>query len=79
MKGKILMKIKKKGYGILKAATILFTVMAISTLIPQSSVSKPCMLGYMAHCTWIPISTVICFALAGIICSIRRKKFTEKG
>jgi hypothetical protein len=67
------MKNKKKGYGILLACTILFTLMAISTVVPQASASKVCMLGYKAHCTFTPVSTFVCLFLAGSICAIRKR------
>ncbi|HCL00738.1 MAG TPA: hypothetical protein DHW42_11620 [Candidatus Marinimicrobia bacterium] len=70
------MKHRKKGYSYLIALTIIFILAAISTLIPQTSASKACMLGYYAHCTWTPISTIICVLLAGVTCSIRKRKFT---
>lgn len=71
------MKTRKKGYGIFLILTILFTLAAISTLLPQASVSKSCLLGYKAHCSFTPISTIICVLLTGLICKIRKKKFTE--
>ena len=70
------MKYRKKGYGWLLILTIIFTSAAISTLYPQASASKACMLGYYAHCTFTPFSTIICILLAGITCSIRKRKST---
>lgn len=69
------MKTKKKGYKLLLFITLLFTLCAISTLIPTEQVSKVSMLGYKAHCSYTPISTIICLALAGGTCIIRKKKF----
>jgi hypothetical protein len=69
---------KKKGYGILKVFTVLITLSAISTLLPQESVSKVCYLGYKAHCTFTPFSTVISLLVAGALCIIRKRGFTEK-
>lgn len=71
------MKTREKGYGLSLIISILLTLAAISTLLPQASVSKQCMLGYKAHCSLTPISTVICLLLAGVACKIRKKKFTE--
>lgn len=71
------MRIKKRGYGLLLNITILFTIAAISTLIPSTNASKACSLGYKALCSFTPISTVICIALAGIACIIRKRVFTE--
>lgn len=45
---------------------IVFVVLGISTLIPASA-SKPSLLGYYAHCSFTPVSTAICFVLAGLI------------
>ncbi|MBN2000163.1 hypothetical protein JW935_21620 [candidate division KSB1 bacterium] len=70
------MKQKKKGYGLLMILTIIFTLGIISTLIPQATASKNCLLGYKAHCTFTPISTLFCIILAGAICKIRKTKFT---
>jgi len=64
------MKYRKKGYG------WLFTSAAISTLFPQSSAGKACIPGYYAHCIFTPFSTIICILLAGLTCSIRKRKFT---
>ena len=71
-------KKKKKGYGLLLAATTIFTLLAISTLIPQPSASKVCALGYRAHCTFTPWSTLICLALAALTCTVRSEFFTNK-
>ena len=54
---------------------IIVAVLAgISTLIPASA-SKACYLGYYAHCSFTPISTVICWGAAWII---YRKKLKKK-
>lgn len=71
------MKTKKKGYGLLLTLTIVVTLAGLWTLLPQASASKTCLLGYKAHCTFAPISTLICFILVAIICKIRKIKFTE--
>ena len=72
------MKTRRKGYGILLALTILFSLASISTLMPQASASKACLLGYEAHCTFTPISTVICVLMAGWACALRKRKFTDE-
>ncbi|MFQ6065684.1 MAG: hypothetical protein ACE5K3_00210 [bacterium] len=72
------MKKRKKGYLPLLVLTILFTLAAVVTVIPQASASKECFLGYKAHCTFTPIGTLICVIVAGVTCSIRKRKFVEK-
>ncbi len=52
----------KKSYWIL---IIVFVILGISTLIPAPA-SKPCLLGYYAHCSFTPLSTIICWVIAGI-------------
>jgi hypothetical protein len=46
-----------------KIVIIIAVLAGISTLIPTSA-SKPCFLSYYAHCTFTPISTIICWAIA---------------
>ena len=54
---------------------VIFAVLGISTLIPAPA-SKLSLLGYYAHCSFTPISTIICWAIAGVIYWLgkRRKK-----
>jgi len=68
-------KIRKKGYGLLMGLTIFFILCVLSTLIPAEQASKACMLGYKAHCSFTPISTLLCAIPAAIICSVRRRSF----
>jgi hypothetical protein len=72
-------KIKRKGYTILLILTAALVLAAISTVIPQSSAEEPCKLGYKAHCSFTPISTLICLALTGIVCMIRKRFFIQSG
>jgi len=45
---------------------IVFFVLGVTTLIPAPA-SKPSFLGYYAHCSFTPISTIICWVIAGAI------------
>jgi len=73
------MKIKKQPwYGILLAFTIVMTLSALVTLIPSDEASKICFLGYKAHCTFTPWSTLISLALVMISCKIRAKIFVQR-
>lgn len=47
-------------------AVALSAFLGIDTLIPHRA-SKPCLLGYEAHCTFAPISTIICWAISAAI------------
>ncbi len=71
------MKIRKKGYWLLFILTLVFTFATLSTIIPSESASKICMIGYKAHCTYTPISTIICIIPAGITCFIRKRFFVS--
>ena len=44
---------------ILIAGAIASAISAILTVLPDSSASKECILGYKAHCSFTPISTLI--------------------
>ena len=70
------MRERKKGYIPLLLLTVFFTVLALSTLMPQASASRECMFGYRAHCTFTPISTVICLAISGLVCVLRKRLLT---
>ena len=48
-------------------------VLGATTLFPAAGASKPCMLGYYAHCTFTPISTVLCWAGA-VVFYLRQRK-----
>jgi len=65
------------GYHLMLSLTKLLTLTAILTLIPLSSVTKECALGYKAVCSFAPYSTLILLAIAGISCKIR-SKFLKK-
>lgn len=71
------MKIRKKGYWWLFSATVFFALMAITTLLPDASASKVCMIGYKAHCSFTPVSTLLCIIPAGLICFIRKRFFVS--
>jgi len=55
------------------AGVVIAVVLGISTLIPAPA-SKPCLLGYYAHCSFTPISTIICWAIAGAIYWLGKRK-----
>ncbi len=71
------MKIRKKGYWLLFILTLVFTLAALSTVVPSESASKLCIIGYNAHCTYTPISTIICIIPAGVTCFIRKRFFVS--
>jgi hypothetical protein len=49
----------------------LCVIAAISTLLPTGA-SKACELGYYAHCSFTPFSTLICLVLAGGVYAFAR-------
>ncbi len=65
----------KTGYKIFIIITIVFALSGLLTLLPDGNASKNNMLGYMSHCSFTPVSTLICFILAGVSCIIRRARF----
>lgn len=70
-----MIKIRKKGYWLLLGLTVVFTLLALLTIMPSDEASKICMIGYKAHCTFTPISTILCIIPAGITCFIRKRFF----
>lgn len=49
-----------------RLGVIVFLLLGISTFIPAPA-SKPSLLGYYAHCSITPVSTIILWAIAGLI------------
>ena len=66
---------KKKGYGWMLLLTVVVTLGGLATLFPHASASKENLLGYKSLCTNVPISTLICFVIAGVLCFVRKKNF----
>lgn len=56
-----------------KTIIIIAVLAGVSTLIPALA-SKPCYLGYYAHCTFTPISTIICWGFSWGIYRSKLKK-----
>ncbi len=71
------MKTRKKGYKAMLALTMLFTLSAIVTLIPNAGASKVNMMGYRSICSAAPMSVLILVICAGATCYFRKKYFTE--
>ena len=67
---------KKKGYLILLELTVLLTLGGLITLLPMASANKTCLLGYAAVCSWAPISALLMFLAAAIVCIVRKKTMT---
>ena len=68
---------KKPGYYTLLALAILMILGAVLTIMPISYTYKECMLGYKAHCTLTPISTIACVIIAVITCVVGQSFLTE--
>jgi hypothetical protein len=55
----------------------IFVVLGISTLVPAQA-SKPSLLGYYAHCSAAPVSTIICWIIAGACYWLGRKRAAKE-
>lgn len=71
------MKTRKKGYQWFLALTMIFTLAAIITLIPNPGASKDNMIGYHSICSGVPMSTLVLVICAGATCYFRKKYFTK--
>ena len=68
---------KKPGYYTLLALAILMVLGAVLTIIPIPWSYKECILGYEAHCTLKPVSTILCITIAAVTHVVMNKSFTE--
>lgn len=62
-------------YYLLLVLSMLFTLAAGLTLMPNAGASWENVLGYRSLCTFAPIATAICALLAGTCCVIRARLF----
>jgi len=53
--------------------SLLFSIAAAVTLIPDPGASKPNILGYRSVCCYAPAATALCGLLAGITCTLRNR------
>jgi hypothetical protein len=72
------MKTRKKGYKLMLGLTILFTLSAIVTLIPNPGASKDNMMGYHSICSGAPMSVLVLVIAAGFTCYLRKRYFTKE-
>ena len=68
---------KKPGYYTLLALAVLLALGAILTTIPVSYAYTECILGYKAHCTLTPVSTILCVIAAVITYMVAHSLLTE--
>lgn len=61
------------AYRAMLGLTILCSLAAILTLIPNPGASKPNVLGYRSLCTFAPAATALCGLAAGITCVLRNR------
>jgi hypothetical protein len=54
-------------------AIFLLVISAIKTVIPNADVSKACILGYKAACSFTPISTTILIIAAATVFIVAKK------
>ena len=69
---------RSPGYWVFLVITILCTLAAVGTLVPDATAHKMSILGYYAHCPFAPWSSLIALALAAISCVVRAEVFKKK-
>lgn len=65
-------------FVLLVGITIISFAFAILTAIPEPSASKESLLGYKAHCSFTPISTLILLAFSGGLSYHIVKKYKDR-
>jgi hypothetical protein len=68
---------KKPGYYTLLATAVILVLGAVLTILPMSYAYRACLLGYKAHCTTTPISTILCAVAGAITFALTNRFFTE--
>ncbi|MFZ5354393.1 MAG: FMN-binding protein [Bacillota bacterium] len=70
---------RERMYKLLLLLSLIFTVLAVITLIPNPNASKVNIMGYKSVCTFAPAATFLCGLLAGTTCTIRARYFKPAG
>jgi uncharacterized protein with FMN-binding domain len=66
------------AYYALLGVTVVFTVLAVVTLLPSPGASKPNVLGYRSVCSFAPAASALCGLLAGVTCTIRNRMVSRR-
>lgn len=66
------------AYWALLGLSLALSVLAVLTLIPNPSASKPNVLGYRSLCSFAPAATALCGILAGITCTLRNRLVSRR-
>jgi uncharacterized protein with FMN-binding domain len=66
------------GYYALIGLSLALSVLAVITLLPNPSASKPNVLGYRSVCTFAPAATALCSLAAGITCILRNRLVSSR-
>lgn len=61
------------AYRLMIGLSLLFSIGAVLTLVPNAGASKPNVLGYRSLCTFAPAATALCGLAAGITCVLRNR------
>jgi uncharacterized protein with FMN-binding domain len=61
------------AYYALIGVSLLLSILAAITLLPNQNASKPNVLGYRSVCSFAPAATALCGLLAGATCTIRNR------
>ena len=56
-----------------KVVSVVAGIAGVTTVIPAPA-SRPCLLGYYAHCSYTPYRTLICLAIAGFLYWIGKRR-----
>lgn len=59
------------------AMTVIATLSGLVTLMPFGG-DKECLAGYKAVCPFAPVSSTVCFLVAGFFYVLMIKRYTEK-
>ena len=71
-------KNESPAYWAMLALTLVFSVLAVVTLIPNPAAAKPNVLGYRSVCSFAPAATALCGFLAGIACTLRNRLVSRR-
>jgi uncharacterized protein with FMN-binding domain len=63
-------------YGML-GMSLVFSILAVVTMLPNPAAAKPNVLGYRSVCSFAPAASALCGLLAGVTCVFRNRQFSR--
>jgi uncharacterized protein with FMN-binding domain len=73
----VMEKKESRAYYAMLGLSLVFTLAAVVTMLPNPVASKPNVLGYRSVCSFAPAASAVCGLLAGATCVLRNRRISK--